>query len=76
MEPISPKHVTVTDPFWAPRIRTVTGTAQRTEQKRTALPATASGAVLCFYMDYNIISTMLSASAVGFCTSSPLMSRA
>lgn len=35
-------------------------------------------AVPCFvfYMDYNIISTMLSASAVGFCTSSPLMSRA
>lgn len=29
-----------------------------------------------FYMDYNIISTMLSANAVGFCTSSPLMSRA
>lgn len=28
------------------------------------------------YMDYNIMSTMLSASAVGFCTSSPLMSRA
>lgn len=76
MEPISPKHITVTDPFWAPRIRTVTGTAQRTEQKRTALPATASGAAFCFYMDYNIISTMLSASAVGFCTSSPLMSRA
>ena len=23
MEPISPKHITVTDPFWAPRIRTV-----------------------------------------------------
>ena len=29
-----------------------------------------------FYKDYNIISTMLSASAVGFCTSRPLMSRA
>ena len=23
MEPISPKHITVTDPFWTPRIRTV-----------------------------------------------------
>lgn len=34
MEPISPKHITVTDPFWAPRIRTVTGTARRTEQKK------------------------------------------
>lgn len=48
MKPISPKHITVTDPFWAPRIRTVADTAQQTEQKRTALPATASGAVLRF----------------------------
>ena len=29
MEPISPKHITVTDPFWAPRIRTVTDTARQ-----------------------------------------------
>lgn len=77
MEPISPKHITVTDPFWAPRIRTVTGTARRTEQKKERHCLQLQAVPLfVFYMDYNIISTMLSASAVGFCTSSPLMSRA
>ena len=34
MEPISPKRITVTDPFWAPRIRTVTDTARQPEQTK------------------------------------------